>query len=426
MTQGWKKLSFKGWRKLLIPVYSVFFICLVLFMFPFASSQNQSQKDKLLDKKKQIESEIEYYKQLLSDTKKSKELSLNRVNLLKNQISKREDLIDEINSEVGLIDKQINENNQEIRKHQENLQVLKDEYARMIYNAYKSRHAYTRLMFIFAANDFDQAYQRLRYFQQYNDYRRKQVELIAETQGQILLKNKDLRQEKENKNQLLQSNEQEKQKLAIEKAEKDKALKGLKKKESEIKKALKEKQAEAAKLKGKIESLIAEEINKSAKKTNKTVTATTTARTVLTPEEKLLSDNFISNKGKLPWPVESGVISSSYGEHPHPVLDGIKVKNNGIDIATKKGSAARAVFNGIVTSIIVITNTNKAVLIRHGDYFTVYSNLESVSVSKGQNVSTKQRIGTVYTGDSDGKTELHFEVWEGKLLCNPVLWLAGR
>jgi murein DD-endopeptidase MepM/ murein hydrolase activator NlpD len=147
---------------------------------------------------------------------------------------------------------------------------------------------------------------------------------------------------------------------------------------------------------------------------------------VLTPEEKVLSDNFISNKGKLPWPVESGVISSSFGEHPHAVLDGIKVKNNGIDIATKKGSSARAVFNGIVTSIIVITNTNKAVLIRHGDYFTVYSNLESVSVSKGQTVTTKQRIGTVYTGDSDGKTELHFEVWEGKLLCNPALWLAGR
>ena len=150
MAERWKKISFKGWRKLLISLYSVFFICLVLLMFPFASSQNQSQKDKLLDKKKQIESEIEYYKQLLSDTKKSKELSLNQVNLLKNKISKREDLIDEINSEVGLIDQQISENNQEIQKHQENLQVLKDEYARMIYNAYKSRHDYTRLMFIFA------------------------------------------------------------------------------------------------------------------------------------------------------------------------------------------------------------------------------------------------------------------------------------
>ncbi|HNX07371.1 MAG TPA: peptidoglycan DD-metalloendopeptidase family protein [Bacteroidales bacterium] len=392
--------------------------------FPFA--QNQQSKEKLLDKKKKIEEEIDYYKKLLNETKKNKDISLNQVVLLKNQISKREELIGGINDEIGSLDQKISQNNMEIQRSNEQLSAMKDEYAELIFNAYKNRNANDRLTLIFAANDFNQAFRRIKYFQQYNEYLRRQIALIQQTKEFIAQKNKELVQQKLSKEDLLKASEAEKQKLNAEKAKKDSDLKKLKQKESELKNNLKKKENEALALKKKIEAAIAAEINKSASKTNKTVTKTTTVKNVLTPEEKIVSDNFLSNKGRLPWPVERGAITSYFGEHPHPVLDGIKIKNNGIDIGTTAGAPARAVLGGTVSSIVTITNNNLAVIIRHGEFFTVYSNLGSVSVSKNQSVATKQSLGTIYTNSEEGKTELHFEVWQGKAICNPTDWLTKR
>ncbi|HPS27358.1 MAG TPA: peptidoglycan DD-metalloendopeptidase family protein [Bacteroidales bacterium] len=392
--------------------------------FPFA--QNQQSKEKLLDKKKKIEEEIDYYKKLLNETKKNKDISLNQVVLLKNQISKREELIGGINDEIGSLDQKISQNNMEIQRSNEQLSAMKDEYAELIFNAYKNRNANDRLTLIFAANDFNQAFRRIKYFQQYNEYLRRQIALIQQTKEFIAQKNKELVQQKLSKEDLLKASEAEKQKLNAEKAKKDSDLKKLKQKESELKNNLKKKENEALALKKKIEAAIAAEINKSASKTNKTVTKTTTVKNVLTPEEKIVSDNFLSNKGRLPWPVERGAITSYFGEHPHPVLDGIKIKNNGIDIGTTAGAPARAVLGGTVSSIVTITNNNMAVIIRHGEFFTVYSNLGSVSVSKNQSVATKQSLGTIYTNSEEGKTELHFEVWQGKAICNPTDWLTKR
>jgi len=396
----------------------------IVWIYPFA--QNQQNKDKLLDKKKAIEEEIAYYKKLLDETKKNKDLSLNQIVLLKNQITKREELIGGINDEIAGLDNKIFANNENIKRSNEQLNSMKNEYAELIYNSYKNRNSYDRIMLIFAAKDMNQAYSRIKYFQQYNEYLRRQVGLIQNTKKTITEKNRELEQQKLSKKELLLSSEKEKQKLAEEKATKDKNLKTLKQKEKELKSKLKKKEDEARILKKKIEAAIAAEINKSAVKSNKTVTSTTTVKNVLTPEEKVVSDNFMSNKGKLPWPVERGAITGSFGEHPHPVLDGIKVKNNGIDISTTIGASARAVLNGTVSSIVTITNNNTAVIIRHGEFFTVYSNLESVSVSKNQSVSIKQNIGVVYTNTDEGKTELHFEVWQGKVICNPAEWLAKR
>lgn len=392
--------------------------------FPFA--QNQQSKEKLLDKKKKIEEEIDYYKKLLNETKKNKDISLNQVVLLKNQISKREELIGGINDEIGSLDQKISQNNMEIQRSNEQLSAMKDEYAELIYNAYKNKNANDRLTLIFAANDFNQAFRRIKYFQQYNEYLRRQIALIQQTKEFIAQKNKELVQQKLTKEDLLKASEAEKQKLHAEKVKKDSDLKKLKQKESELKNNLKKKENEALALKKKIEAAIAAEITKSASKTNKTVTKTTTVKNVLTPEEKIVSDNFLSNKGRLPWPVERGAITSYFGEHPHPVLDGIKIKNNGIDIGTTAGAPARAVLGGTVSSIVTITNNNMAVIIRHGEFFTVYSNLGSVSVSKNQSVATKQSLGTIYTNSEEGKTELHFEVWQGKAICNPTEWLTKR
>jgi murein hydrolase activator len=416
---------FPGRKIITYFVFSLFFGLIMLMVFyPFA--QSRQAKEKLLDKKKQIEDEIVYYRKLIDETKKNKSISLNQLVLLKNQIEKRENLIDEINIEMADLDNKIYQNVVVVQRSTEQVKALKEEYAVMVYNAYKNRNSFDRLMFIFASSDFNQAHQRIKYFQQYNDYLRHEVDLISNTTDQILQKNKELEQQKNSKQELLTSSELEKQQLALEKQKKDADVSKLKQTEAELRKTLRQKEAEAAVLRKKIESAINDEIRKSAVKTNKPVTTTTTVKNVMTPEEIVASDNFVGNKGKLPWPLERGVISATFGEHPHPVLEGIKVKNNGIDISTTAGSYARAVFAGIVTGVITITNSNKAVIIRHGEFFTVYSNLQTVLVKKDQKIALKQNIGIVSTSGDDGKTELHFEVWQGKMTCNPVEWISKR
>lgn len=392
---------------------------------PFAQNRQES-KTKLETKKKQLEEEIAYNKKLLEETRKNKNISVNQLNLIRSQIAKRESLLDEINLGIDSLNQVIRNNDEMLVSQRENLKTLKDEYARIIYHEWKMRNSYDRLLFVFSARDFNQAYHRLQYFRQYSDYRKKQAELIVSVSEDLKKRSKELIVQKNEKEILLADNESAKEKLDQERAEKDEMLRKLKQQEAKIKKTLAAKQAEAKKLKAKIEAIIAEEIKKSSSKSNKTPTATTELKNVLTPEEKLISDNFINNKGKLPWPVASGVVSEYFGEHDHPVLAGIKVKNNGVDISTTRGSAARAVFGGLVVSVVSISENNKVVILRHGGYFTVYSNLQSTSVSKGANVTTKQNIGIVATDDEDGKTILHFEVWEGKLLHNPLTWLAPR
>jgi murein hydrolase activator len=406
-------------------VFTVFFMVIMLMVF-YPLAQTQQTKDRLLDKKKHIEEEIAYYKKLIEETKKTKSISLNQLVLLKNQIAIRENLIGVINFEVSELENKITENMVEVQRSTEQVSALKEEYAKMVYNAYKNRSSFDRLMFIFASTDFNQAHQRLKYFQQYNQYLRHEVDLISNTTSQILIANKELEMQKNSKQELLASSQAEKLKLAMEKEKKDADVKKLKKTEAELKKTLKQKEEEAKILRRKIESAISDEIKKSAVKTNKTVTNTTTVKNVLTPEEIVASDNFAGNKGRLPWPLERGAITATFGEHPHAVLDGIKVKNNGIDISTSMGATARAVFSGIVAGVITITNNNKAVIIRHGEYFTVYSNLMSVLVKKDQKVAIKQAVGIINTSSDDNKTELHFEVWQGKLTCNPAEWISKR
>jgi septal ring factor EnvC (AmiA/AmiB activator) len=400
-------------------------VCMVWVCVPLAQTR-QDSKTKLETKKKKLEDEIAYNKKLLEETKHNKNASVNQLKLLKNQIEKREDLLDEINLGIDSLNREIRNNDEMLVKQDLNLKLLKGEYASIIYQEWKMRNSYDRLLFVFAARDFNQAFNRMKYFQQYTDYRKKQAGLIVSVEDDIKNKMQLLEEQRKEQEGLLQENESEKDKLAREKAEKDQVLQDLKKKEASIKKTLALKQAEAKKLKQKIESIIAEEIKKSSGKTNKTPNSSTDVKNVLTPEEKLISDNFISNMGKLPWPVASGVISDYFGEHDHPVLAGIKVKNNGIDISTAKGSAARAVFSGSVVSIVTISDQNRVVILRHGDYFTVYSNLQSVSVAKGANVSVKQSLGLVATDAEEGKTVLHFEVWQGKVLQNPTTWLSPR
>jgi len=402
---------------------TILFGLIVLFTFLVTNAHSQDKKSQLEAKKAKIEEEINYTNKLLTETKKSKQNTMNHLVLLNKKISKRQELINAISGEIRQIDERIKQTNDTIAELTENIKKLKEEYAKMIYYAQKNRSSYSRLMFIFSAESFNQAYQRIKYFQQYSSYRKNQVRVIQETQALLAQKVELLKSQKNEKLSLKTTEENEKQKLAIEKNEQDQVVKKLSQKERDLLKKLRENEKAAKKLQKAIEDLIAEELRKARETAKKTGTKPTPDNAFgLTPSELKLSSNFAGNKGSLPWPTERGVISATFGEHPHPVLKGIMTKNNGIDITTASGSSARAIFDGVVTSIMSLPNYNNVIIIKHGEFLTVYSNIGQVFVKKGDKVTTKQKLGTIETDDS-GRTKLHFELWKGKILQNPETWI---
>jgi septal ring factor EnvC (AmiA/AmiB activator) len=381
----------------------------------------QSKKE-LENKKKQLQKEIIQTESLLNETKKNKKLSLNQLVTLNKKISVREQLIATIQAEIRIAEKQIKDNKAIIASLENDLQKLKEEYARMIYYAYKNQDAYSRIMFIFSAQDFSQAYRRLKYMQQYSFYRHKQAEMIEKTQDLLNKKIAELEEKKRQKQELLGIEEQEKQQLAKEKSEQEKTLTQLQEQEKELMKKIKEKEQEQKQLQLAIQRIIEEEIRKSREKAKTDGTKPAEQGLTLTPEAQKLSNTFEANKGKLPWPVAEGIITGKHGEQPHPVLKGITIKNNGVDISTKKDALVRAVFEGEVTGLATVPGFGKVVMVRHGEYLTVYSNLRDVLVKKGDKIKTKQNIGVVET-DENNKTEVHFEIWKGSTLMNPETWL---
>ncbi len=391
----------------------------------------QKSKEKLQSDKKKIESEIAETNKLLKETKKKKQVSLNQIMILNNKINQRQKLINTINSEILTLESKISTNCKETSQLSEKQKKLKEEYAKMIVYAYKNRNASSRLMFLFASSSVNQAYLRLKYLQQYNAYRKKQVELITNTSKKLNENISQLKNIQTDKTVKRKKSEDEELVLAKEKIEKNDAVKKLLLKEKELKIAIKQKQTEAKKLQQSIETIITAEINKAtAAKSKTTVTTKTNVKVSLTSKELglseaeiKLSDNFSTNKGKLPWPTDKGIVVSTFGVHPHPVLSDIKIKNNGIDISASKGDKARAVFDGKVTGVVSIPGAGKAVIVRHGEYLTVYSNLSEVYVKTGDTVKTKQNIGLINTDEEENKTEMHFEIWFGKVLTDPENWL---
>jgi murein hydrolase activator len=396
-------------------------ILCIFIVFLCSLSTSAQKKNELENKKKNLQKEIKMTENLLNETKQNKKLSLNQLVTLNKKIGMREELIRTINSEIRLVQKQIDETRDIIASLENDIESLKKEYAAMVYYAYKNRSSYQRLMFVFSSTDFNQAYRRLKYLQQYSDYRKKQAVMIQKTQKLLDDKIGKLENIKQDKQNLLKSEEKEKLILALEKKEQESTFSKLQEKEKDLMKALKEKEQEQKQLQLAIQRIIEEEMRK-AKEEAKKAGKTAPAGLALTPEAMKLSATFESNKSKLPWPVIEGIITSKYGEHPHPVLKGITIKNNGVDITTQKGSYVRAVFEGEVTGVASVPGYGKVLMIRHGEYLTVYSNLKELLVKKGDKISTKQNIGLVET-DDNSKTEVHFEIWKGSNAMNPELWL---
>jgi septal ring factor EnvC (AmiA/AmiB activator) len=405
---------------------------IVLFIgVGFAIAQNQS-KDDLQSKKRQLIKEIEQTNRILRETQKNKKATLTQLNALVKQIQVRERLINTISSEIRILEGQIGKTNSEIDQLKDELAQLKLEYAAMIKFAYRNQSSYNKLMFVFAATNFNQAYKRLKYLQQFSEYRQKQARYIEQAQSKLEDKMLDLEDDKKDKSVLLVDEQQEKVILGKEKNQQETIAKQLTVKESTLKKQISAKQAQTKKLDRQIEDIIRKEIEAARKKAEADAKAKGTkmptgdkkssSNLALTPEAQKLSNSFTSNKGRLPWPVEKGTIVEYFGTHEHPQLKGVMVSNNGVDIKTNKGASVRAVFIGRVSGVIQIVGGLYAVLINHGEYTTVYSNLSSVSVKMGQEVTTKQNIGTVATDEELSSMEL--QVWKGISKLNPVDWLA--
>lgn len=397
-----------------------------------------------------LQKEISTANQLLKKTKKDKEMTLNEVNLLDKKIKQREQLIKAYNEQIAVLDEEINAGQSNIKTLNADLGKLRKEYAKMLTFANKNRSHYDKLGFVFASQNFNQAFRRLRYIREFSDARKVKMDQIASTERRISGEVEASQQAREEQAALLKDEKEQQEALKKEKEELNSQVAKLKKKEGNLQQDIKNKQQQTQKLQKAIDDIIAEEIRKAnaeaerkrkeeAKKKaaankDKGKTATTTAPAtpapskekgmVLTPSEQTLSSNFVNNKGKLPWPVERGVVSSSYGKHASVVSSKVTVTNNGIDIATTEGAKARAVFDGEVASVAKLVGSNTVVIIRHGEYFTVYSNLENVTVKRGDKVKTKQNIGTVHTNKNENKTEIHFELLKEQSRQNPANWLS--
>lgn len=399
----------------------------ILLLIALPAFSQVSKKD-LENRKEKIQREIDFTNKQLQIVAKNKSATKEQLEALQKKIRLREQLIGTINGEIRALGGQIVHTSNEILSLEDKMQRLKNSYAAMIRFAYNNRNIYQRLMFIFAAADFNQAYKRIAYLQEYSRHRIMQAQQIASTQTALTDKKQELESRKNEKTTLKQSEQNNKTTLEKEKSQQDELMKNLTVREQKLRKDLAEKQAAKQKLDRAIEALIRKEIEAAKKKAVAAGKKNVTSANVFTstPEALKLSSGFSNNKGKLPWPVEQGAISSTFGEHPHKELKGIMIKNNGIDIQSVKGSNARTVFDGTVSGVITIPGSNKAVIIRHGEYLTVYSNLTDVNVKTGDKVTTRQKIGSIGDDDDKEKAEIHLEIWKSTTKLDPQNWLARK
>lgn len=382
------------------------------------SLSGNCQSVESLEKKIQsIQQDIKLAEKLLKETSKDKETSINQVNLLKTQISQRESLIKTYQAQIEAINKNIKSNKNEIAILEKDLEIYRKEYANLIVINYRNRGKANNLLFIFSSDDFNQAIKRMRYIKELNGLLKDKIEEIDSTQIKINLQLEKNEKNKKDKESILAKEKAERVALLKERDKLNNDIAALKKKEKQIQKDISTKDKQTKELQKQIEKVIAEEIRK-AKEREETAKKNNTKSV-----DYNLSANFEQNKGKLPYPVEQGIITGKYGTTQHPTQKKVTTNNKGVDITTTKGSKVRSVFDGEV-SVVTTQGGHGVILIRHGFYFTLYANLEKVYVKVGDKVSTGKEIGLVHTDANDGKTILHFEIWqENRTTVNPALWI---
>ena len=401
----------------------------------------QGDQEKLEQRKAQLQEEIRQQEQLIKAKSKIQKSASTVIAIQNKKIELHEKIIVTSEKQAKVLKNNMYLNQVEINRLKKDLDILKADYAKMIVKSYKSRSEQSRAMFLLSSENFLQAYKRAQYMKQYSSYRKIQGEEIVTKSRKLDTYNDKLDVQKTEKQKLIVAQEKEQAELEAAKKVQVQLVNAIQKDKKKIAAEIKAKQRESKVIDNQIRKLIREaivEANRRAAEANRKANPTkvvteaeikaieNSAVIILTPEAKIVSDNFKSNKGRLPWPVEKGTLYQGYGDKPHPIYKLVMVHNSGIDIETDEGSNARVVFGGIVTKVIVLTPVNRAVFVQHGDYFTVYQNLSSVSVSKGDRVSIKQPIGRIRTNGESGKTILKFMVMQNTTPANPSGWLSGR
>lgn len=385
-------------------------LCLLVVLLGASTGIIWGQNKKIDEIRAQAEKtkkEIAATNKLIQETEKNKKVTVERLSLLNQQISLRENYLHTITREITEIEKNITVSKALILTLESQLEQLQKEYSLILFTLYKVHNSYDQLIFILSAENFNQAYNRIQYLQYYSDYMIERSQEIVQYQDSI--SNHVQAQQKllAQKKKLLGIEQQQKQKLSQDKSKESQVLQQLSSRQQDLRKQLQQKQSLAKKLNKEIEDLI-----KAAALAAKA-----------TPQDNIISQNFAENKGKLPWPTDNGRITQKFGTHKHPTLP-IDVECNGIDISTTKGTMARSIFDGTVSKIVVIPGRNTAVLIKHGQYYTVYDNLVNVRVKAGQKVSAKQDLGTIYTDPETGVTVLQLQIWNQLQKLNPEPWLS--
>ncbi len=401
-----------------------------------AQTGSKQKKEQLQQQMKKLQDEIKLISLAIKKTSANKQKNMGELLALQSKIKSREKLINNISNQISGLDEDIEKTQQDIAAKTSEVEKMKSDYAKMLRRSYENITLQNQLAFIISAPSFYDAIRRYSYLLKIAEYRRSQAKAIQKSIGELQGKKEDLQETKSQKENLLLKQTAQKQELETEKKEKDVAVARLQEKEKKLRKSQQEKSKAVQQLNNRIQAIIEEEIRLARKKAEEqarkgtgntkdvTVKKGSTETIPLTPEEQALSKDFSSNRGKLPWPVVRGQIVSPFGKHEHPVLKGVMVENNGVDIQTEAGSEARAVFGGKVVSIFYLPTYHNCVMIKHGEYFTIYSNIENVTVSANQTISTRQNLGKLYTDKNEQLTKVHLEIWKGKDKLNPETWLA--
>lgn len=405
-----------------------FALLLALLAMPFVSeAQKKKSKAQLEKEKKENLNRIKEANRILQQTKVQKEASIGQLNAIKEKITVQRGVINNITRELSLLESDVKATENKVSSLQRDLVKLKEEYATMIYAASKTANSYNKLMFLFASESFNQLVMRMRYLQQYAEARHKQADEINKAQTALSKQLAILEQKKQEKKNLLDKQMVENKSLLSLKTQQDNVISRLSQQEQNLKKEVAQRQQAVKKLDNLIADIVREEIARAARaaKAAGKASSGSSNKVTLTPETALISSSFAGNKGRLVWPVERGFISQRFGRHSHPVLKGVVVENKGIDIQTSQGAAVRAIFEGKVVTVASVPGMNNIVMVQHGEYFTVYAKLKSVSVQPGQTVKLKDTIGTVYTS-AEGTSELQFQVWKNNSTLNPQTWITPK
>jgi murein hydrolase activator len=430
------------YRNLILRLSSFLFFAALLII---ASDSGKAQNRKELEnKRKQKENEILQTKKRLAETNKKEKKTLAYLKDLKELISERESLIGTLQNQLSEITNHIGEEADIVNALEKDVDDLKQEYAKLLYYMYKNRRSTSVMSFVFATNSFNDAIKRVKFIQYYSKYRERQVDLIERTEASLGSRITDLKSQQEAKKEVLASLDEEKKSLESDKREQNALMQKLQKDEKSLRRQLAEQQKVAKKLDNAIRNIIKKEIALATKKARSSRNTKNQAndRKVFhpnknnpkpngelenTPEMLELSSKFASNKSRLPWPVDRGAISQHFGVHAHPTLDKCTVNCNGVVIRAADGAKARCIFGGTVSAVISIPGANNAVIVNHGSYFTVYSNLDQVYVHKGDKISTRQEIGVVGVNHITGESEIELEIWKAPdQKLDPEYWLVRR